>query len=258
VPSSIDSGPQPIARDPWRQSLRASRERRASAFRRRRRRLRGRTGAAVALMSLTVLAGGALAAPAASPTTGAPTSLRAGATGAPVKALQKALGITADGIFGPQTRAAVRRYQRAQGIRPVDGVAGPATLQALGLAAAPEPQTTSAPPPAPAQAGAASVSTAGGAAPGDTTAATPTSTPSTTSGPNAALLARIAECESGGDPTAVSADGRYRGKYQFSRSTWKAMGGAGDPAAAPEAEQDRRAELLLAKQGRSAWPVCGA
>jgi transglycosylase-like protein/putative peptidoglycan binding protein len=257
VPSSIDQGQHSVRSDAWRQSLRASRERRARAFRRRRRRLRGRTGAAVALMSLTVLAGGALAAPAASPTTDAPTSLRAGATGAPVKALQKALGITADGIFGPQTRAAVRRYQRAQGIRPVDGVAGPATLQALGLATAPEPQTTS----APASAGAASVSSAGGsaAAPGATTnAAAPTSTPSTTSGPNAALLARIAECESGGDPTAVSADGRYRGKYQFSRSTWKAMGGSGDPAAAPEAEQDRRAELLLAKQGRSAWPVCGA
>ena len=70
------------------------------------------------------------------------------------------------------------------------------------------------------------------------------------------VLERIAQCESGGDPTAVSADGRYRGKYQFSRETWRSLGGEGDPAAAPEAEQDRLARLLLERQGRSAWPNC--
>lgn len=71
-----------------------------------------------------------------------------------------------------------------------------------------------------------------------------------------ALLERIAKCESGGDPTIVSPDGRYRGKYQFAVATWRAMGGKGDPAAAPEAEQDRRAAKLLRVQGPSAWPVC--
>ena len=74
----------------------------------------------------------------------------------------------------------------------------------------------------------------------------------------AALLERIAECESGGDPTAVSPDGRYRGKYQFSRPTWRAMGGKGDPAAAPEVEQDRRAHRLLRQEGVAPWPHCGA
>jgi hypothetical protein len=67
----------------------------------------------------------------------------------------------------------------------------------------------------------------------------------------------IAECESGGDPTIVSADGSYRGKYQFSVSTWESVGGAGDPAAAPEHEQDYRAALLYAQAGSSPWPVCG-
>ena len=71
-----------------------------------------------------------------------------------------------------------------------------------------------------------------------------------------ALLERIAKCESGGDPTAVSPDGRYRGKYQFSRATWRSLGGEGDPAKAPEAEQDRLARVLLDKQGPSAWPSC--
>lgn len=70
-------------------------------------------------------------------------------------------------------------------------------------------------------------------------------------------LEAIAECESGGDPTIVSADGSYRGKYQFSVSTWESVGGSGDPAAAPEPEQDYRAALLYVQSGSSPWPVCG-
>jgi TolA-binding protein len=72
-----------------------------------------------------------------------------------------------------------------------------------------------------------------------------------------ATLEAIAACESGGDPTAVSADGTYRGKYQFDTGTWASVGGTGDPAAAPEAEQDYRAALLYARSGTSSWPNCG-
>jgi hypothetical protein len=71
-------------------------------------------------------------------------------------------------------------------------------------------------------------------------------------------LEAIAACESGGDPTAVGGGGLYRGKYQFTYETWQALGGSGDPAAAPEAEQDRRAAVLLARSGPGQWPVCGA
>jgi hypothetical protein len=84
------------------------------------------------------------------------------------------------------------------------------------------------------------------AADGETVAGVPTAT-----------LEAIASCESGGDPTAVSADGTYRGKYQFDTGTWAAVGGSGDPAAAPEAEQDYRAAMLYAQSGPSQWPVCG-
>jgi hypothetical protein len=70
-------------------------------------------------------------------------------------------------------------------------------------------------------------------------------------------LEAIAACESGGDPTAVSADGAYRGKFQFDYGTWESVGGHGDPAAAPEAEQDYRAALLYSQSGSSPWPVCG-
>ena len=69
-------------------------------------------------------------------------------------------------------------------------------------------------------------------------------------------LQAIAECESGGDPTAIGGGGLYRGKYQFSVATWQAVGGSGDPAAAPEAEQDRRAIVLYNTSGPGQWPVC--
>ena len=58
-------------------------------------------------------------------------------------------------------------------------------------------------------------------------------------------LDAIGACESGSDPTAVSSDGTYRGKYQFDYGTWESVGGTGDPAAASEPEQDYRAALLV-------------
>ena len=70
-------------------------------------------------------------------------------------------------------------------------------------------------------------------------------------------LEAIAACESGGDPTAIGGGGLYRGKYQFTYETWASVGGTGDPAAAPEAEQDARAAALLARDGAGHWPVCG-
>ncbi len=71
-------------------------------------------------------------------------------------------------------------------------------------------------------------------------------------------LQAIAQCESGGDPTAIGGGGLYRGKYQFSISTWAGVGGHGDPAAAPESEQDMRAVLLYERSGPGQWPVCGS
>lgn len=78
--------------------------------------------------------------------------------------------------------------------------------------------------------------------------------------PNVAIpgaLRSIAACESHGNPRAISAGGTYRGKYQFSFSTWRSVGGTGDPAAASEIEQDRRAAVLYRTGGPGHWPVCG-
>ncbi len=79
-------------------------------------------------------------------------------------------------------------------------------------------------------------------------------TANTTAAPH---LEAIAACESGGDPGAIGGGGLYRGKYQFDLATWQSVGGSGDPAAAPEAEQDKRAAMLYAQQGATPWPVCG-
>jgi len=71
-------------------------------------------------------------------------------------------------------------------------------------------------------------------------------------------MSAIAACESGGDPHAIGGGGAFRGKYQFTYQTWAAVGGSGDPASAPEAEQDRRAAQLMATSGSQNWPVCGS
>ncbi len=60
--------------------------------------------------------------------------VKRGDRGDAVKQIQAALGIPADGVFGPQTHRAVKRFQRRKGLL-VDGVVGPQTRAALGLRA---------------------------------------------------------------------------------------------------------------------------
>jgi uncharacterized protein YabE (DUF348 family) len=67
----------------------------------------------------------------------------------------------------------------------------------------------------------------------------------------------LANCESGGNPRAVSRNGAYRGLYQFSFGTWRGVGGTGDPIDASPDEQTYRAKILYSRSGRSPWPVCG-
>jgi len=70
-------------------------------------------------------------------------------------------------------------------------------------------------------------------------------------------LASTRSCESGGNYSAVSSGGTYRGAYQFDYGTWAEVGGSGDPAAAHPWEQDYRAARLYSIAGSGRWPVCG-
>jgi Transglycosylase-like domain/Putative peptidoglycan binding domain len=168
----------------------------------------------------------ALADPGASASGGASASseivVKRGDRGSAVRSIQRQLGIAADGVFGPMTERAVKRFQRRHDLVP-DGIVGPLTRGALGLQpfSARSLRRTS----------------------GDSLRVP-------------AVLRRIAECESGGNPRAISPGGTYRGKYQFSRSTWHNLGGSGDPADAPEWLQDKLALKLYRQSGTAPWPNC--
>ena len=56
--------------------------------------------------------------------------LRKGSRGEGVKIMQEALGIGADGVFGPGTERALKEWQAANGLT-ADGIAGPATFAKL-------------------------------------------------------------------------------------------------------------------------------
>ncbi|WP_411218733.1 peptidoglycan-binding domain-containing protein [Terribacillus saccharophilus] len=56
--------------------------------------------------------------------------IRTGSRGENVRRVQRALGVTADGIFGPDTRQAVINFQRNNGLG-VDGIVGRQTWNRL-------------------------------------------------------------------------------------------------------------------------------
>jgi murein DD-endopeptidase MepM/ murein hydrolase activator NlpD len=68
--------------------------------------------------------------------------------------------------------------------------------------------------------------------------------------------AKVANCESSGNPRAVNGAGYY-GLFQFDLQTWRSVGGSGNPAKASAGEQLMRAKKLYAQRGASPWPVCG-
>ena len=190
--------------------------------------VRGSHLAGLLVMAVMVVAAvPALADPGASSSGGASASsevvVKRGDRGSAVRSIQQELGITADGVFGAQTERAVKRFQRRHELE-ADGIVGPLTRGALGL----KPFSSR------------SVRR---------TSARSVRVP--------AILRRIAECESGGNPRAISPGGQYRGKYQFSRETWRNLGGSGDPADAPEWQQDRLALKLYRLRGTAPWPNCG-
>lgn len=174
----------------------------------------------VVLATVVALTGSAPAA-AGSTRHGSYIVLAPGDHGSRVVALQRYLNVRpVSGFYGSRTRQAVKRWQAAHH-RNRTGLVGKrlwrAVLRSSGRAPAP--------------------SRSGGRA----------------GGLNWAALAR---CESGGNPRAVNPAGYY-GLYQFSRATWRSVGGSGLPSRASSAEQTRRAIILFNRSGAGQWPHCG-
>lgn len=99
-------------------------------------RINGRVVLALALILLLIAA--SLLAVGAGKVAAAGELLRYGSRGESVRQVQSRLNKlgywcgTADGIFGVNTRSAVRRFQSAKGLS-VDGIVGPKTYSALGI-----------------------------------------------------------------------------------------------------------------------------
>lgn len=66
---------------------------------------------------------------------------------------------------------------------------------------------------------------------------------------------QLASCESGGRPGINTGNGFY-GMYQFTASTWRAVGGKSLPHRNSAAEQTKRAQILQDRAGWGQWPHC--
>ena len=77
-----------------------------------------------------LLGGGHVEESHSAPATTEYVTVRVGSNNDTVKAVQKALGLTADGKFGPGTEKAVKAWQTKNGLT-ADGIVGPATIRKM-------------------------------------------------------------------------------------------------------------------------------
>ncbi|MGI8727478.1 MAG: transglycosylase family protein [Solirubrobacterales bacterium] len=70
---------------------------------------------------------------------------------------------------------------------------------------------------------------------------------------------RTAACESGGNPKAIGGGGKYRGAFQFLKTTWRNVprSPGGDPIAYGYKTQAVVAVTLKTRSGPHHWPNCG-
>jgi len=137
----LNGVPRDLARpDIWTESLERSRARRDAPVQRRELALPSARSASVA--AVIVVAGGSSSAvileglAGSTDTAAAATHIKVRHRGDAVADMQRKLGVPADGVFGPQTKRALRRWQRRHGLT-ADGIAGPMTRRAMGLGSGP-------------------------------------------------------------------------------------------------------------------------
>ncbi len=162
--------------------------------------------------------------------------LSSGSEGRQVRLLQQALGgIKVDGIFGPETEAAVRDFQARSGLQS-DGVVGPMTASALrgeatGSTLTSEVQTVVPGPTATAAAaGATAVALESGSSEGSGTGGS--EAPSEDAGKGAAAIAAVAHTAGGPSSGGTEAPGEDPSEAT-SEGTGQATGEAGKEKAAP-------------------------
>lgn len=92
----------------------------------------------------------------------------------------------------------------------------------------------------------------------------PVPVPALPPGPSPSQWEALRQCESNGDYAITNPSGKYRGAYQFDRSTWNSVAEryapnlvGVDPAAASPADQDGMAYALYTERGANPWPHCG-
>lgn len=168
------------------------------------------------------------------------------ASGEPIRAVQSALGITADGVFGPATATAVQAF-----VLPIDGctitTAQQTALDALTALTSAQDELT-------AQAAAARARNA-------TSAVASPPRMSQSGGSVQAFLDCTKEIESHGNYEDVDSTQTYWGAYQFDQPTWNgAVTRAGfpqwagqPPNGAPPAVQDAAAIQLYSERGNQPW-----
>lgn len=202
----------------------------------------------------------------------------------PVRLLQRLLHVAVDGVFGPETLAAVKAYQRDHGIR-ADGVVGPETWGALGHRGTKEvsalpwalPRRQAARASASHRRARASVRSAesdGDAgrrvSPATSRAgsASASVSPSTSTGSAFALCVANHEAGSPGSTSAGTVnwaieDAPYEGGFQWLHSSWIAQGGGRYAARAVEATPAEQIAVFQAAEPSNpgAWPssvpACG-
>jgi Transglycosylase-like domain/Putative peptidoglycan binding domain len=161
---------------------------------------------------------------------------------ATLRLMQQRLGIPADGQFGPGTERALEAFQSHHGLT-ADGLLGPATRQALGLPAGAILRPN------------AAYFVHKRVKPVHHVTHHVTHHAQSTRSSGYAIPSQVVQCESGGNPSAVSP---YSGGglYGILDSSWQAYGGtayAPHPYDASASQQGAIARKILASQGPGAW-----
>ncbi|MFT5203929.1 MAG: hypothetical protein ACI9C1_003332 [Candidatus Aldehydirespiratoraceae bacterium] len=184
--------------------------------------------------------------------TSARDTLRADSLQQAVQIAEDVRQAAADQVAADETARVVELQRQAAAVAAATTTSPPTTVAPTTAPPTTAPPTTPAPTTQPPTA----------TVPGDSTP--PATTEPSAESPTAAQWNVLRQCESSGNYSAVSADGRYRGSYQFSQATWDWVASLDDqslvgvdPAAAAPTAQDAMAFSLWSRQGWRPWPLCG-